>query len=73
MAKHTDHGNSCLRSLPDDEKKESIQTRFGAGDKYILLDAGGGTVDVACHKILDNGCVEEIVYPTGDKWGSCYE
>eukprot|EP01084_Bolivina_argentea_P301952 521081_1 len=21
---------------------------------------------------MDNGCVEEIVYPTGNKWGSCY-
>eukprot|EP01083_Nonionella_stella_P267723 904519_1 len=45
---------------------------FEDGDTYILIDAGGGTVDIACHKILDGGCVEEIVYPTGDKWGSCY-
>ena len=46
---------------------------FNAGDRYILIDAGGGTVDIACHEILKDGeGVEEIIHPTGDKWGSCY-
>eukprot|EP01083_Nonionella_stella_P289248 984362_1 len=57
-----------------DEKEEKVESSdgFQVGDKYVLIDAGGGTVDIACHQILDNGSVEEIVYPTGDKWGSCY-
>ena len=25
---------------------------FGCGDKYILMDAGGGTVDIACHQVI---------------------
>eukprot|EP01083_Nonionella_stella_P018951 52725_1 len=45
---------------------------FEEDDKYLLVDAGGGTVDIACHKILQNGSVEEIMYPTGGKWGSTY-
>eukprot|EP00483_Globobulimina_turgida_P011169 UN11190 len=45
------------------------------GDKYILVDAGGGTVDVACHEILgENGefGVKEVLHPSGGAWGSCY-
>eukprot|EP01083_Nonionella_stella_P303409 1050312_1 len=58
----------------DDQRSEGMlqQTKFGQGDTYILIDAGGGTVDIACHKVVGDGCVEEIVHPTGDKWGSCY-
>eukprot|EP01084_Bolivina_argentea_P092332 166119_1 len=46
--------------------------KFSAGDRYILVDAGGGTVDIACHEIIDENGVREIVHPTGGKWGSCY-
>ena len=42
------------------------------GDKYILLDLGGGTADIACHKILGNDNVGEIHHPTGGAWGSTY-
>ena len=33
----------------NDEKNDAS---FNKGDKYILVDAGGGTVDVACHEII---------------------
>merc|ERR1712087_615049 len=42
------------------------------GEKYILIDAGGGTCDVACHEILGDFAVQEIVCPTGGPWGSTY-
>ena len=42
------------------------------GEKYILIDAGGGTCDVACHEILGDFAVQEIVHPTGGPWGSTY-
>eukprot|EP01083_Nonionella_stella_P158594 516383_1 len=38
------------------------------GSQYMLIDAGGGTVDIACHKIVDDG-LEEVHYPTGKDWG----
>eukprot|EP01083_Nonionella_stella_P014672 41187_1 len=38
------------------------------GSQYMLIDAGGGTVDIACHKIVDDG-LEEVHYPTGKNWG----
>ena len=42
------------------------------GDKYILVDAGGGTMDIACHQIVDKVGVEEVLHPSGGPWGSCY-
>ena len=36
------------------------------------MDAGGGTVDIACHEILGRFGVKEILYPSGGPWGSCY-
>ncbi|ETO29543.1 hypothetical protein RFI_07582 [Reticulomyxa filosa] len=42
------------------------------GDKYILLDLGGGTADIACHKVLDETSVSQIYIPSGGAWGSTY-
>ena len=42
------------------------------GERYILIDAGGGTCDVACHEILGDFAVKEVVHPTGGPWGSTY-
>ena len=49
--------------------------QFQKGEKYVLVDAGGGTTDIACHEILaDDGeyGVKEILHPSGGPWGSCY-
>ena len=46
---------------------------FHDGDTYILVDAGGGTVDITCYKIYLSKCeVEEIASPTGGILGGCY-
>ena len=42
------------------------------GDKYILVDVGGGTADIACHEIVDEFGVKELYHPSGGKWGSIY-
>eukprot|EP01084_Bolivina_argentea_P078667 142762_1 len=58
----------------DDDSKGDNQS-FGKGEKYILVDAGGGTTDIACHEILtdDNGFgVREVLHPSGGPWGSGY-
>ena len=69
------NNNSTISNLTDDkinDNDDDEKTEFIAGDRYILIDAGGGTVDIACHEIRKDGGVEEIIHPTGDKWGSCY-
>ena len=35
---------------------------------YIVIDIGGGTVDIASHEIV-GGCIEEIAAPDGNFWG----
>eukprot|EP01084_Bolivina_argentea_P111329 198676_1 len=43
------------------------------GTKYILLDLGGGTADIACHVAVDAITVKQIYPPQGGKWGSTYK
>ena len=53
-----------------DDNKDNID--YLKGKKYILIDAGGGTVDIACHEFMDNFGVKELFYPTGGPWGDMY-
>ena len=66
----------------DDEKKENnkmlikshrpkinINAPFNKGDKYILVDVGGGTCDVACHEIMGPFLIAEVLHPSGGPWG----
>ena len=55
---------SCQYETGDEDQKS-----FQSGDRYILIDAGGGTVDVACHQVKREFEMEEIYYPTGGPWG----
>jgi len=63
-----------LEPEPDLRQYEEaeMQEHWVKGEKYILIDAGGGTCDVACHEILGDFAVQEIVHPTGGPWGSTY-
>ena len=35
----------------------------------MVLDIGGGTVDISAHKVLDSGAVEVVLPPTGNDFG----
>ena len=37
-------------------------------EKYLVVDIGGGTVDIASHGIVE-GCIEELARPAGNFWG----
>ena len=65
-----DNHNNDDNKLQQQENQQ--MTGMEVGDKYILVDAGGGTVDIACHEIIGNFEVKEIFHPSGGKWGSCY-
>ena len=43
----------------------SIDVPFKKGDKYVLLDVGGGTCDVACHEIMGEFAIAEVLHPSG--------
>lgn len=40
-----------------------------AGTKYMVLDNGGGTIDVTVHQIVGGGGVKELYKATGGAWG----
>ncbi|XP_045204275.2 heat shock 70 kDa protein 12A-like [Mercenaria mercenaria] len=44
-------------------------SKFKAGTKYLVLDAGGGTVDITVHEVMSNGDLRELHKASGGAWG----
>ncbi|KAK3100648.1 hypothetical protein FSP39_023033 [Pinctada imbricata] len=42
---------------------------FEPGTKYLVVDAGGGTIDIVAHKVRKDGKVRELFRATGGAWG----
>ncbi|XP_060585439.1 heat shock 70 kDa protein 12B-like [Ruditapes philippinarum] len=42
---------------------------FLPGKRYIVLDAGGGTVDITVHEVLHGGKLKELYKASGGHWG----
>lgn len=47
---------------------EDFET-FAPGSKYIVVDVGGGTVDITAHEVLEDDHVKELIKATGGNWG----
>ena len=45
------------------------QTNTDKSQKYVVIDIGGGTVDITAQKVLNNGSIKVIQAPTGNSWG----
>ncbi|OXB60386.1 hypothetical protein ASZ78_001212 [Callipepla squamata] len=39
------------------------------GIQYVVVDCGGGTVDITVHEIQENHCVKEVHKASGGGWG----
>jgi len=52
---------SVSQSLP----RAKVLTRLQVGEQVLIIDAGGGTIDISTYKILNNGPlqVEELYEP----------
>ncbi|KAK3600055.1 hypothetical protein CHS0354_012746 [Potamilus streckersoni] len=58
------------RLLPVEKlEKGSDFVCFPAGSKYMVLDAGGGTVDITVHEVMSGGQLKEIHKASGGAWG----
>ena len=67
--------------VPPSQQKEDIiiqtystqiNTDIGSirnGDKYLMIDVGGGLCKVSCHQIQDIYSVSQVLAPTGGLWG----
>ncbi|XP_053400594.1 heat shock 70 kDa protein 12A-like [Mercenaria mercenaria] len=42
---------------------------LGPGRRYMVLDAGGGTVDITVHEVTNGGCLKELTKASGGAWG----
>ncbi|KAL5012116.1 hypothetical protein ScPMuIL_010667 [Solemya velum] len=42
---------------------------FTTGTKYMVLDAGGGTVDITVHEVVEGGALRELHKASGGAWG----
>ena len=60
------------RHLPLDRFEDSCGdnvAKYPPGTKYMILDAGGGTVDITIHEITSSGSLKEIKAASGGGWG----
>ncbi|KAL3879879.1 hypothetical protein ACJMK2_032156 [Sinanodonta woodiana] len=44
-------------------------TSFKPGSVYMVLDAGGGTIDITVHEVLSDGKLKELHKASGGAWG----
>ncbi|XP_061165423.1 heat shock 70 kDa protein 12A-like isoform X2 [Saccostrea echinata] len=63
----------CLKHLPLEKKKlgevgDNYRT-FSPGSSYIIVDSGGGTIDITTHEVLEDGSVKELFQSSGGDWG----
>ncbi|KAK3100280.1 hypothetical protein FSP39_017450 [Pinctada imbricata] len=55
------------------EGADSVGLRcFSPGSRYLVLDAGGGTVDITVHEVQRNGSLKELDCASGGAWGGIY-
>ena len=55
----------------DEAEKEARQSgsTFQPPKCYMVLDIGGGTVDISIHKVEPSGGVRVLIAPSGNDWG----
>ncbi|XP_060604515.1 heat shock 70 kDa protein 12B-like, partial [Ruditapes philippinarum] len=56
--------------LDEDETVDEQFLQFPVGMRYLVVDAGGGTVDIAIHGVEEDFHVKEVASAVGGDWGS---
>ncbi|WAQ98304.1 LOW QUALITY PROTEIN: HS12B-like protein, partial [Mya arenaria] len=68
----------CIKYLADEFMKlgrnsqaeaSTTVSQFQEGTKYMVVDAGGGTVDVIVHEIVGDKKLKELTSASGGPWG----
>ncbi|XP_052760640.1 heat shock 70 kDa protein 12A-like [Mya arenaria] len=57
------------RHLPMEKSSDTSVSSFQPGTIYLVLDAGGGTVDITVHEITQEGTLKELSMASGGPWG----
>lgn len=64
----------CCRYLPMNTMKGCSGgfVPFAPMSRYLVFDAGGGTVDITVHEVQPNGSLKELYKANGGNWGGTY-
>ncbi|KAH7639079.1 hypothetical protein HUG17_3112 [Dermatophagoides farinae] len=62
----------CRKFLSNELRNSNskIQSTFEPGISYLIIDLGGGTVDITAHQIQQDGFIKELHKSTGGPYGS---
>ena len=58
------------RSLQRMSYSVPVSAEFKAGTRYIVVDCGGGTVDLTVHEMEESGTLKELYKASGGAWGA---
>ncbi|XP_028673861.1 heat shock 70 kDa protein 12A-like [Erpetoichthys calabaricus] len=52
------------------EGSDELKVQQKPGTRYVVVDCGGGTVDITVHEVLEDGSLNELQKASGGGWGS---
>ncbi|XP_028648869.2 heat shock 70 kDa protein 12A-like [Erpetoichthys calabaricus] len=56
--------------ISEEADQEKLENHPGV--EYIVLDCGGGTVDITVHKVIEDGFLKELHKASGGDWGGIH-
>ncbi|KAH3716331.1 heat shock 70 kDa protein 12B-like [Dreissena polymorpha] len=56
-------------TIAREQKKSAELIPFKTGDQFMVIDCGGGTVDITAHEVLKDGTLKSLSSPSGGPWG----
>ncbi|KAH3840692.1 heat shock 70 kDa protein 12A-like isoform X1 [Dreissena polymorpha] len=68
LALEPEAASMCCKYLPVERMETRIEC-FSPRSKYLVLDAGGGTVDITVHEVNPDGTLKELHKANGGPWG----
>ena len=74
-ASESDHDRLLLVLEPEAAAiycQEKDQSQLEAGKRFMIVDCGGGTVDITIHQVSSHGGLDEVTEGTGGAYGSTY-
>ncbi|XP_052794433.1 heat shock 70 kDa protein 12A-like [Mya arenaria] len=65
---HVPVDKMAITGKPAVNKSPQI-SNFPIGTKYMVVNAGGGTIDISVHEVIDEGHLKELNWASGGAWG----
>ncbi|XP_060559105.1 heat shock 70 kDa protein 12A-like [Ruditapes philippinarum] len=58
-----------IQKQKDGNAESQVLSSFEHGARYMVVDAGGGTIDIIVHEVCTDGTLREIYQANGGNWG----